>query len=735
MNIPQISRLGPFFGCIIAESSLICGGFVPDSAELPKPLVTIVIPCYNYAPVVGRAIDSVRGQTITNFECFVVDDGSTDDSADAIKRAIAGDRRFHYVHQPNAGVAEARNAGVFAGTGKYVACLDADDQIASQYLEACVGALESDPSIDIAYTGLWYVKPDGSEGLSPWPRQCDYDKALVGLNQIPTANVSRRRVWERLGGQRQRYCPLGAGEEDAEMWLRAGAYGFRAKKVTDAGLFIYSWLSGRVSGNKQHQMTDYRAWHPWTKDGKHPFMSVATPEKFSHAVRQYDQPFVSVIIPVGNGHERYVETALDSLEAQTFRNWEVIVVRDGDQDQDVFERVMRAYPYARRIDSGNVHGAGWARNRGVEIARGPLLLYLDADDWLHPEAIDKLLAEWNRNQAIIYSDYIGKAMIAPKALSKFQDRLLHYDEKYGIATLYSTTKDYDCPRAQAQPDVDMYIWSLVTCLIPREWHDEIGGFDEDMVTWEDWDYSIRMARAGHCFVRVQEPLVVYRFYSGQRREEALADNAAAASKLFAYLKEKYEGTKTMPCSSCGGRRSQSTVPPGAVRSGLVPAAQRLEYDDQQYRLIMYNHPSLGQARVVGAATSTDYGYRGRGERFLVHVDDIRLQPSLFVIVDDVSQPQSDAKRVESASDTESQPEPESRVAPPPPPPMVSRFHLRLHDVPGITSYMEQELNAMGVYEVSDLIENTPRDLTSIKGIGPARARQILQFAKDHAGSY
>jgi len=104
---------------------------------LPLPMVDVVIPAYNYADKVGRAIKSVKEQKLSNFACYIVDDGSTDNTAKIVQDEIKGDPRFHYIYQPNAGVAEARNKGVFSGVGKYVCCLDADDAISRSSWSLC----------------------------------------------------------------------------------------------------------------------------------------------------------------------------------------------------------------------------------------------------------------------------------------------------------------------------------------------------------------------------------------------------------------------------------------------------------------------------------------------------------------------------------------------------------------------------------------------------------------------
>ncbi len=112
---------------------------------------------------------------------------------------------------------------------------------------------------------------------------------------------------------------------------------------------------------------------------------------------------------------------------------------------------------------------------------------------------------------IIYTDYVGKAYIAKEDAVKLKERLLSYDEHKGEAVIKHYSAEYDCDRATRQPDEvnkDTYIWCLITSLIEKKWHDEIGGFDEGMESWEDWDYWIRMARSGKCFVRIPEDLVV-----------------------------------------------------------------------------------------------------------------------------------------------------------------------------------------------------------------------------------
>src|SRR5512139_750530 len=265
--------------------------------------VSVIIPSYKYADKVGRAIESVQKQTIPVNEIIVVDDGSPDDgkTAEVVNKYAATDTRVRYIRQDNAGVAVARNHGISESTGKYIIALDADDALDPLFVRACLPELERDPSLGIAYTKILAITPDGKQHVSPWPSDWDFDAQVAKHNQVPTCSMFRRTMWERVGGYRQRYAPQGAGAEDAEFWLRCGAAGWKAKMVTDAPLFIYSFMSGQVSGNKNYREVDWTSLHPYCADGQHPLASYARPthSKLSHPVRQYDTPTISVIIPVG----------------------------------------------------------------------------------------------------------------------------------------------------------------------------------------------------------------------------------------------------------------------------------------------------------------------------------------------------------------------------------------------------------------------------------------------------
>lgn len=683
------------------------------AGDNPLPYCSIVIPTFNYGARVGDAIRSALEQDYPLLDqVIVVDDGSEDDTGKIVAEWVKNNKRVKYIHQENAGVAVARNNGIeeaWKGGSKYVSCLDADDWIEPSFLTVCIRELENNPTLGIAYTGLHYHKPNGENKISPWPDKWDFDAQLHRRNQIPTCNVMRVEMWRRLGGYRQRYAPRGAGSEDAEFWTRCGAYGWKGEQVTKRGLFHYSWQSGQVSGDPKYHETDWLSFHPWatkTGNGKHPFASWANPaNKISHAVRQYDEPTVSIIIPVSKAHIDILWDALDSCDAQTFTKWEVIVVND--TGEILPDRLINAFPHMRRVDTiwtdKGPRGAGYCRNRGAETARGHFLLFLDADDYLLPECLDLFIEAWKEDDAISYSDYRGSAIIhEPDQLAPdLQEQLYQWDEKTKQAVIGYRSADYDCERAIVQPEKPFYHWSLVTCLIPKLWHDEIGGYDEDMVSWEDVDYHYRLARAGRCFIRVAEELVVYRFSTGERRQLGLEDHR----NLIDYMRAKYEEIKTVGCGCRKGRsnvRRSQELKRQRVITAHPNSKEAQEMTDQNFVMIKYAHPNRGKHPVIGTTTRTKYGMRASGEKFLVDRRDAQAQPHLFIVVQE--QPI---------------PAPAHRAAPPPPPPSLGWGDL---DVKYI-----KVLEGEGFEDLGDLRGIPDEQLLAIKGIGKATASKIVEL--------
>ncbi len=183
------------------------------------PSVSVIIPTYQLAHLVGQTIDSVLAQTHTDYEIIVVNDGSTDNTKEVL--ASYGDR-ITVIHQENQGVAAARNTGIMAARGKYIALLDHDDLWLPNKLEKQVAYLESHPNIGLVYSDTLYFNENG---LLPGTHAERYPVppilqswTLFVRNVIPTCSVVvvRRECLDDVGLFDETMPPC----DDYDLWLR-----------------------------------------------------------------------------------------------------------------------------------------------------------------------------------------------------------------------------------------------------------------------------------------------------------------------------------------------------------------------------------------------------------------------------------------------------------------------------------------------------------------------------------
>ena len=123
------------------------------------PLVSVTIPTYNAKELLIEAIDSVLSQTLVDLEVIVIDDGSTDRTAEAVE--AIDDPRIRYLYKDNGGVSSARNAGLDKATGQYIAFLDSDDLYTPEYLETMASAMENNLDYGVVYTAATNHYSDG----------------------------------------------------------------------------------------------------------------------------------------------------------------------------------------------------------------------------------------------------------------------------------------------------------------------------------------------------------------------------------------------------------------------------------------------------------------------------------------------------------------------------------------------------------------------------------------------
>ena len=182
---------------------------------------SVVIPLFNKAPYVRKALESVCGQTYRDFELIVVNDGSTDDSFNVAKEVLdASGLDYQLIHQANAGVSTARNNGVAASHGDFICFLDADDWWEPTFLERMDWLIKEYPDAGI-YGVNYYIINRGKQRVAlhipstGYINYCDcYRKLQMPLTSISVAIP--QDVFRSMGGFRP-HLKLG---EDFDLWIR-----------------------------------------------------------------------------------------------------------------------------------------------------------------------------------------------------------------------------------------------------------------------------------------------------------------------------------------------------------------------------------------------------------------------------------------------------------------------------------------------------------------------------------
>jgi len=198
------------------------------------PKISIITPCYNSDRYIGKTIASVQSQTLTDWEHVVVDDGSSDRSAEIVQAHSASDPRIRLIQQPNGGVCKARNAGFAASQeSDYLLFLDADDCLDPEMLETLVSHLDQHSEVGLIYCS--HTNVDANDQLIELPRfPTRYLPTRFGLRTVPdsypetlfpsilasgvkpSVSLIRRSVYDQTSGWDE---ALGQHYEDTDLFL------------------------------------------------------------------------------------------------------------------------------------------------------------------------------------------------------------------------------------------------------------------------------------------------------------------------------------------------------------------------------------------------------------------------------------------------------------------------------------------------------------------------------------
>lgn len=319
---------------------------------MPKPSVSVVLPCHNRASMLGRSVPSILAQSVRDFELIIVDDGSRDDTAEVL-RGFADPRIRVASLGANRGVAVARNVGIGLAAGRYMAVMDSDDEAEPHRLERQLACMEETPGVDILGSNL--VKIAGGEEIPMThdPRDGVIKARLLtvsGAAMIHPTSFVRMSFLKRHG---LRY-PIVRTDEDHAFWLEAMLRGATFSVHGDSLLRYH-----RHGGNLTSRTDPGRADHLRRKTALRQrmlaafFPRLATAETWRLArLMEEGRPQTAASVRAGLG---VISRALTDGRS-----------RHGESKPEVF-RILRAYEasalHALATLGGGAEGASWPTSR------------------------------------------------------------------------------------------------------------------------------------------------------------------------------------------------------------------------------------------------------------------------------------------------------------------------------------------------------------------------------------
>ncbi|MCB9988480.1 MAG: glycosyltransferase [Rhodospirillales bacterium] len=220
---------------------------------MTRPLVSIVMPAYNAAQTIEQSVASVRAQDYEDWQLVIVDDGSTDDTVETVKKLADQDHRIHYIHQSNRGVSRARNTGIEQAEGEWIVFLDSDDTIHPRYLTKMLGTARRE-NADIVVCGYARTTDDGhivfAEKHGIQSKDGCAELAARAYFPIHAALVKRSHIL-KAGG----FDPALTTCEDWDLWLKIAGSGVTFAAV-DKTLAYYRNTPRSLSKNAGQMFDD-----------------------------------------------------------------------------------------------------------------------------------------------------------------------------------------------------------------------------------------------------------------------------------------------------------------------------------------------------------------------------------------------------------------------------------------------------------------------------------------------
>ena len=408
-------------------------------------LISIIVPIYNVEEYLKECLDSIQKQTYQNYDCIMINDGSTDSSREIAETYLV-DSRFRLINQDNQGLSAARNTGLrnLKEESSFVAFVDSDDYLNPLFLEKLAEQISED--VDIIEGSIQSFK----EGIYYNLLQIHQDKLVLTtveekLEQLVSQGL-RGSVFPKLYRKsllNDNFFPQGFIFEDlavipelvtlSKKWVKIQDvlyyYRIRENSITtksfseknldifkilekfdlffvDADLNVKLWAERLKYGQLNHQyQTTVLEDNPYASKYQEKL------EKLMLKIKKYEKrevtgELISIIISVSNT-ESYLRQCLDSLLNQTYISFEVILLNNGSTDssaaicQEYAEKDSRFKYFEKEQDS-----ISSSYNLGIEASKGTYITFIKSDDWVDSDYLELLYATMIEEKAdIVVSTY------------------------------------------------------------------------------------------------------------------------------------------------------------------------------------------------------------------------------------------------------------------------------------------------------------------------------------------
>jgi glycosyltransferase involved in cell wall biosynthesis len=488
--------------------------------EKQQMLVTVVTACYNHGKFIPELLESVLNQSYQNIEVIIVNDGSTDDTADILDRITH--KKVRVIHTENSGPSNARNLAIKHARGEIIFNLDADNKIGPTLIEKCVAVFNTHPNTGIVYSDLVYFGYRTGPFVLP-----DYSlEEMLRANCIDASACFRRADWAKTEGYSAVFTNA---YEDFDFWLSLLELGVEVYKIKEPLTFYRTYERAedcRSERTKQDPdqveeviVQAFQRHKALYKNFPQIFLEFSERETLfnnrkKQKIRETALPVFSIITPTNNRPQLLIR-AIESVLSQSFVNFEQIIVDDANNPE--IESLVNSFKDKRLqyVSLEIPSGAGAAYNIGMKFAKGRFLNFLDDDDEYLPGILQKIYHAFETSPGNPGFIFTGITRVR--------------DTEDGEEPIITQVWPADFETKEDGLTISTSIGNGYGFSIKRECIDAIGEYDTSLTTGQDTDFLIRLSKK-FTFRTVPEVLVKIHHHHKNR----LSDLAATTLRWNCY---------------------------------------------------------------------------------------------------------------------------------------------------------------------------------------------------------